>query len=309
MLAENAGVTPARTDAGRMLAAVVTYNPDSSLRAHLRALRSQADDVLVVDNGSANIAWINEVADDWGCLVLRNDFNEGVATALNQAAEFSINHRYRWLATFDQDSQVADGVLRGLVDVYERHASQAAVGVVCASHVDRQTRTHYHVPQHVLREEQDWRLLRVAITSGSLFPTDIFSKIGFFDQKLFIDFVDHDFCIRCRKHGLRIIESKPHVLIHSIGYSTSHRFLGRSIVCSNHSASRRYYMTRNRLEVYRRYIGFDMVWCMQGAVHLFLGNVLVLLFEAGKLAKLRAMLMGAGDFILRRFGPRREHAT
>jgi rhamnosyltransferase len=308
VLIENAA-SGERPVVGKTLAAVVTYNPDSSLEAHLRALREQANDVLVVDNGSANIDWINGVAAACRCFVLRNDINEGIAKALNQAAEFSIKHGYHWLATFDQDSLAPDGLIPGLVDVFSRHVLQAPVAVVCARHVDRQTRTHYHVPQHVLEDSDDWRLLRVAITSGSLFATSVFTEIGFFDQKLFIDFVDHDFCIRCRQHGLRIIESKPHVLVHSIGHSTKHRFLGRSIVCSNHSASRRYYMTRNRLEVYRRYMRFDTAYCIKGAIHLFAGNILVLLYEGGKLAKLRAMLMGATHFILRRFGPCGKQAT
>jgi rhamnosyltransferase len=288
--------------APRTLAAVITFNPDASLRLHLEALSHQADAVLIVDNGSMNFRWIEDVAASCGCIIRRNALNEGIARALNQAAEYSLGHGYRWLVTFDQDSLAGEGLIPGLVDVYTQLSSHSQIAVVCANHIDRRTETHYHVPHHVMSESVDWRQVRVAITSGSLIPTAVFREVGFFDESLFIDYVDHEFCMRCRRHGMKIIESKRHVLIHSLGNSTKHRLLGRSVVCSNHSPSRRYYITRNQLEVYRRYVRFDFRWCVQGLVDLFAGSVLVLLFESEKMAKARAILSGAAHFVLRRFG-------
>jgi rhamnosyltransferase len=285
------------------LAAVVTYNPDDSLGLHLQTLKGQADDVLVVDNGSANVAWVEEIAAAHGCMVLKNGSNEGIAKALNQAAEVAVDRGYRWLATFDQDSLATEGLLAGLVDLYLRQPAKARVAVMCASHIDRHTGSHYHVPENVLIETGEWRLLRTAITSGSLIPTSVFREIGSFDERLFIDFVDHDFCVRCRQHGMSIMESKTHVLIHSLGNITQHRLLWRPIVCSNHSALRRYYMTRNQLEVYRRYLWFDVAWSVRGLLNLLVGSALVLVFETQKMAKLRAMARGTLDFVLRRFGP------
>jgi rhamnosyltransferase len=296
---------PAAVCAPQTLAAVITYNPDDSLQAHLESLRVQASDVLVIDNGSANVAAIAEIATRCGCILIRNHSNEGIAKALNQAAEFALSHGYRWLAAFDQDSHAAEGLVPGLVDLYERQSLEAPVGVVCALHVDRRTGAHYHVPQHVLGEADEWRLLRVAITSGSLFETAVFRKVGFFDESLFIDSVDHDFCMRCRQHGMRIIESKRHLLVHSLGDSSTHRLLWRSVVCSNHSALRRYYITRNGMEVYRRYMGFDFFWCLYGVAHLCFVSFLVLVYESDKLAKLRAMSLGVAHFFSRRFGPLR----
>ena len=73
---------------------------------------------------------------------------------------------------------------------------------------------------------------------------------------------------------------------------------------TNHSPTRRYYMTRNPLAVYGRYFGFDPIWSLRGYAHLLVSTVLVLLYERERKVKLRAVLQGARDFARRRFGPR-----
>lgn len=288
-----------------VLGVVVTYQPDETLRENLQALRAQITCVLVVDNGSKNIAFVECIAAESGCRLIKNPRNLGIAKALNQGAEVALAEGFAWLATFDQDSMVTAGLVQGLLEFRQTTMPNAPVGVLAATHIDRHSDRSYHVPRHVLGDRGQWRMLRTTITSGSFIPVAVLRAVGPFDEPLFIDFVDHDFCVRCRQHGYLIVESKRHILVHSLGRLSEHDLLGRRVVCSNHSAIRRYYMTRNQLEVYRRYLRFDPAWSLLGILDLLIGSAMVLIFESDRLAKMRAMLRGAADFALRRFGPAR----
>ena len=129
-------------------------------------------------------------------------------------------------------------------------------------------------------------------------------EIGAIDVGLFIDTVDLDFCLRCRRAGLLVVESREVTLLHSMGDSTLRKILGISIVLTRHSALRRYYITRNQLEMCRRFAFADPRWAMGALWDLAAGSATALLFESGRRAKLLAMLAGTRDFTLRRFGPK-----
>jgi rhamnosyltransferase len=301
-----AATTP--RDAGlaleNVLAVVVTYNPDQDLAAHLESLRGQIRTVVVIDNRSADAPAVEAAARATGCRFIGNDANLGVAAALSQGARLAMAEGFEWLATFDQDSLVGPGAIAGLLAVEAAHPRRDKIAVVSMSHRDRATGRDYHHPEDILETAGSWRSVRATITSGSLTRTEVFRKVGVFDDRLFIDSVDHEFCLRCRGHGLLIIEGREQLMDHSIGAVTQHDFLWRRIACTNHSAHRRYYITRNTLEVVRIYLLTDPRWTLAQLYYLLAGNILILIFEDDRRAKARAMAHGVADFLRRRFGPR-----
>lgn len=285
-----------------VLAVVVTYDPDETLVQNLLTLREQISDVIVVDNGSTNIDAIEVATSLADCKLIKNGSNLGIARALNQGVAIALSEGFSWLATFDQDSQVTEGMVQGLLTLSQTHPMKNEIGVLVAFHRDRATGDNYDDPRDVLSDYGDWTLMRTTITSGNLVSTAALREAGSFDDTLFIDCVDHDFNMRCRQRGFLIVGAKRQILLHSLGRTTTHRLLGKRIVCSNHSALRRYYMTRNQLEVYARYAAFEPVWCAQGAWRLLSGSIAALIFERDRFNKLRGMLKGACHFALRRFG-------
>jgi len=285
-----------------VLAVVVTYQPDETLIQHLRALREQVGSVVVVDNGSTNVNAIKLAASLLGCRLIKNESNLGIASALNQGAAIAMAEGFAWLATFDQDSQVTPGMVSGLLALHSEHPMKDDVGVMVAFHRDRETGGNYDDPRDVITEYDEWMLLRTTITSGSLVSAAALRAVGPFDDALFIDYVDHDFYMRCRQRGFLIVGAKHHVLVHSVGRTTLHRLLGKRVICSNHSALRRYYITRNQLEIYRRFATFEPAWCARGTWRLLIGSGILLIFEIDRINKMRAMLKGTWHFITRRFG-------
>ncbi len=287
-----------------VFAVVVTYNPDPDLIEHLAAMRLQIATVVVIDNGSANAAEVEHQAAAAGCRYIGNSANLGVAAALSQGARLALAEGFEWLATFDQDSLIGPGAIAGLLSVHAGHPRRDRVAIVAMSHRDRATGRDYHHPEDIIETAPLWRSLRATITSGSLIRTEVFAKIGVFDAALFIDSVDHDFCQRCRRHGWLAIEGREQLMEHSIGAVTEHNFLWTRVACTNHSPLRRYYITRNTLEIVRRYLLVDPRWTLCQLYYLVAGNILILIFEDQPAAKASAMAQGALDFLRRRFGPR-----
>ena len=287
-----------------MLAAVVTYFPGPYLAGHLAALRGQVDDVVVIDNGSPNFAGIEAAAREAGCRVIGNGANLGVAAALNQAARLAIDEGFDWLATFDQDSLIPPGAIAGLLDVHAGHPDRERIAIVAMSHRDRNTGRDYHVRFDIISEAPHWRNVRTAITSGSLVRVAILKTVGLFDEALFIDSVDHDFCMRCRSRGLLVIESRDQVLEHAIGEGTVDKVLWREVTSAHHSPTRHYYITRNTLEMCRRNLLSDPTWAVNQAYLLGVRFVTMLFLENERRGKVAATLQGAWHVVIRRFGPR-----
>ena len=68
-------------------------------------------------------------------------------------------------------------------------------------------------------------------------------------EKLFIDYVDVEYCMRLQIHGFSVLRANRAVLLHRLGGMTSRRFLGLTVHPVDHSPSRYYYQTRNRFYI------------------------------------------------------------
>jgi rhamnosyltransferase len=288
-----------------VLIAVVTYNPGPELIANLRALRSEAPSVVIIDNASSDQAFIDEAVASAQCSLVGNPANLGIAAALSQAAAIAQQQGFEWLATFDQDSLVRPGAIAALLDLYAEHPKRENIAIMALSHRDRATGGDYQGRIDTLEDAATWRSVRQTITSGSLVRCAVFSVVGTFDDSLFIDAVDIEFCLRCRRAGYLVIEGKQLTMDHSVGNATKYVSFGKlQIWTYNHPPQRRYYITRNNLEVVRRYIWFDALWSLYTLAYTIGSSLFVVIFEPRRAEKVRAILEGIRDFAMRRFGPR-----
>ncbi len=101
-----------------------------------------------------------------------------------------------------------------------------------------------------------------------------------------------------------MIECSNAVLAHSLGKATSHRMFGCTFFTTNHSPGRRYYITRNRLTLIKRYCLKEREWALAEVKALMKDAVKILLVEKDKLAKSKYMTRAVYDAIFGRLGPR-----
>lgn len=99
MLNETRDAAKAMT-ANRTCAIVITYHPQASLFEHFATLRSQAQGLVVVDNGSTpdELEKLKSETSTIDFHLIENGENRGVAAALNTGIRWAIENRYEWVA-------------------------------------------------------------------------------------------------------------------------------------------------------------------------------------------------------------------
>jgi rhamnosyltransferase len=280
-------------------AVIITYNPSLEVLSNIAALRSEVDFIVVVDNGSLkkSLDMLRSGRSELDFELIENGRNLGIATALNLGVCEVKSKAYSWAALFDQDSMVEPGFIHAMLKAHEDSPDPSRVGIVCPVYLDRET----DIPLPLPRSRKDE--IMAAPTSGSLIPASMFDKVGCFSEALFIDYVDIEFCLRSRRAGYSILQSPHAILHHSMGRITRHRWFGCWFMSTNHSAARRYYITRNRLWVLRKFLG-DWRWSSKEVRSTIVETIKIALVEQDRLAKMKSIMLGFADALGGRMGKR-----
>jgi len=294
---------------------VVTYHPEGDFCSRLQKMAAQGAFMVVVDNASNNEARteLNAVCQQYGWSIVSNSANLGVGAALNQGVRCIAERGLAWALLFDQDSEPLPDTSRQMLGTLHRHPQAMQVSIIGTSYHDPKTgvrhrilRQHPRCPlffQKVPVHANDLPSVTMTITSGSLLHIADFAAIGPFDEGFFIDYIDTDFCLRCRRNGRLIAISAEARLEHSLGSRQISRWLGIKVWPTNHSPLRHYYISRNRIPMWKRHAFHAFHWWLFDLATCGLWLFRVLTVESQKLAKLRAIFAGTWDGIRGKTGP------
>lgn len=275
-------------------AVVVTYNPAPDFEANVRALLPQVKGLIVVDNQSRSA--IREILEKIVCTYqlpsIWNQQNLGIAGALNAGVRMALaSGECQWILMLDQDSRVSPDFVANCLDAYDVCPFKNQVALVGANY-----QLPLRKPPAAFSREQEaprFREIVSLMTSGTLAKATIFSDCGGFDESFFMDYVDHEFCFRVRRHGLRVIQVSNAILQHRLGSPTSHRLFGRHFLTSNYTPSRRYHNARNRIILYRRYFRDETNWIVCDWFRWLREVIKMILVEADRREKLTNVIRGA----------------
>jgi len=277
-------------------AVVVTYFPRPENAENLAALASQVERILVIDNGSSEqtLEPIESAARRVDATVVRLGANLGIAHALNKGLELALEQGFRWLATFDQDSRATPGMIEAMARALEAYPESERIALVTPIHLDR--RSGVAVSDR-WREQSgaDWQVIRTTMTSGNLVNIEAARAVGGFEDTLFIDYVDHEFCLRLRRHGYRILEATRAVLSHALGEMELRQVGAKRVGITHHSALRRYYITRNRMLLWRQYWRYEPAWVLRDVRRFLSESAGIVLFENDARKKMRMTWRGIRD--------------
>jgi rhamnosyltransferase len=280
-------------------AVVVTYHPDAAVLENLSAIRPQVQGLLVVDNGSSEERrnHLRRGAREVGFTLIENEDNLGIATALNIGAKWAQSEGYTWLALFDQDSTAPPDFIDTMCRAYDTNRRRDRVALLVPRYIDSRLGT----PLPPIYADNG--SLQVAMTSGSLMPIAIFSQEGWFEESLFIDGVDYEYCLRLRSNGYSVEECTEAVLLHAPANFTEYRVNGsRLFVTSNYSAERRYYRDRNKIWMMRKYCTRYPAFFLSTLSNSLKDCLKILLVENDKRRKVFYMALGVRDGLLGRMG-------
>ncbi|HET7728841.1 MAG TPA: glycosyltransferase [Usitatibacter sp.] len=266
---------PAVQGAG-VFSITVAFNPEPArLLEQLEALRGQVEEAILVDNGSMPPIEraLDEAAvrgfDRRHVRLVRLSENRGIAGGMNVGIGHARGSGAGHVLLLDHDSVPAAGMVERLVEGH-RKAEATPGGAVAA------VGPRVHDP----RDAGEYPFVRLGwthnehrrcagpgeivacdflISSGALVPMAAVDRVGEFDESLFIDNVDLEWCCRARHRGLRLFGVCDAHLDHRLGDARRPVLGGFGLVV--HSPERLYYMTRNRFMLYRRaYMPLKWKW-------------------------------------------------
>ena len=204
-------------------AVLVSWNPAiDRLTLVIDALLAQISALVVVDNGSMNAEDIKSLVQSRkNSKLIELSENRGVSAALNVGVDHLRHLHPSWIVTMDQDSVVDNGAIDRILDAYGEldQATQLQCGILALRAYAGPWRlplTRLTDGLMVVGERGDFTERRGVITSGNLVRAELFDLTRF-DESLFVDQVDFDFCYSVRRIGFLVLEHKAFSMNHVLG--------------------------------------------------------------------------------------------
>lgn len=302
----------------RVGAVVVTFHPDpQTLGRLLRQVLPQVEEVVIVDNGSAHPP-LSGTGFDRGdprltCRLL--GANLGIAAAQNAGIrQIAAGGRCSHVLLLDHDSIPDDGMIAALAEALARAGRRgdqpAAAGPAYRDPVSG--RPGYFVRYrrfgieriNPVQGSDEIVHCDFLIASGTLIDLDALATIGPMDERLFIDHVDTDWCLRARALGFSLLGVPRATMAHSLGDRTIEIRLRQRRAVSVHSPLRLYYIVRNSLLVARQ-AHASRAWVMRDVARTAAVAGFFMLCQSPRLAYVRMIARGLFDGLRNRSGPLR----
>ncbi len=283
-------------------AIIVTYNPGKEVVFNVKELYRQIKTIVIVDNGSISISkkYIEQIGDLYKCKIIYNGENLGIATALNIGVKYAIKNGYKWVATFDQDSTVTQNMIKVMENVYKAFPEKETLAIISPKHI--QKKLFKEDIMLSIKNSSRYHIQIPVMASGNIIRIDIFKDVGFFNDDLFIDYVDYEFCFRCKIKGYLILEADDAILKHHSGNLKTHLFMGKKFTVANYSYIRRYYISRNKIYIYKKYGKFFPKFMLLHALDSIKEIVGIIFFEKNKAKKFIYIIKGINDGVKNKFG-------
>ena len=265
---------------------IVLYNPDiNTLEKNIYNLKLITDDIIFIDNGSSNKNEIEKIIQNKYAIIFNNS-NLGIAKALNQLLEEAIKKNKRYLLTLDQDSRMN----RNIFDEMYKYRNIENVAIICPTIYDINKSKNKTIKMR-------YEYVSRCITSGSLMNISICSKLNKFDEKMFIDYVDFDYCKNIMLSGYKIIQVREALLPHEVGKRIKRRFIFWDVYPTNYNNTQRYYYFARNIKYYLlKYKGNLTIkeW-IHDEIHLKWKFINVFLYENNWKEKLKMYIQGLKD--------------
>jgi len=284
---------------GSIAAVVVTYNRKSLLQKCLQALRAQthgSDHLVVVDNASTD-GTREMLRDQWlsSIELLPLPENTGGAGGFAAGIEAASAKGADWIWIMDDDAEPHPDALAELMKVASDPAN--IYGSLATNGLDTSwTTTLIGPPQRSVDRVADVPQC-AGVQSlpflGFMIHRDLVQRIGLPDAGFFIAADDIEYCMRAERAGAKIVIAGKSHIEHPKSERYVARVPGRDLICLRLAPWKRYYDTRNRLLIARKYYGWRLL--TQTVPGSFVRLYAALRHEPRKLAQLWAFCAGMFD--------------
>jgi rhamnosyltransferase len=208
--------------------------------------------IILVDNTEES--YISEYEDLLECTLIALGENTGIAHAQNIGIRYAVKGGADVIAFFDQDSRIESKFLPSLLAPLRAGEARVVVPVFFDNDKDYEFPSfrlnRFGLPVKIYRGNKSTPYDVDVITSSGTATTAVTFEIsGLMDEDLFIDFVDTEWSLRCRKKKIPIQVVPTAVMRHSVGEASINFGFMRVFV---HSPARCYYQIRNCFILFKK---------------------------------------------------------
>lgn len=269
----------------KLVAIIIAFYPDKNqLISNIEKLILDVDQLLIYRNSAIDIEsdFIDRYKEK--IFFLGTEKNDGIGKALNAGVYWAKSNNFSHILTLDQDSYFEVGHLLQFRKFIEGTKDYENAGVFVPNFINK---GNLCMPLATSPLE-----VSNGITSGSIIPISIFSIVGGFNNFLFIDGVDNEFCYRIRKiHGMKTIMIPTIHLIHELGHHKKSIF---GFTTLNYSSFRTFYIVRNHILLWRKYPKYyskvEKIMILKDII--IYRIIKVILAEKHKRRKIKSILLG-----------------
>lgn len=281
----------------KVYSVIVCYKPNVRQVLQLcESLLVDGSTVILVDNTEQPYLAGQERPAD--CQLITLGLNTGIAHAQNVGIAAAMARGADVITFLDQDSKIEAGFLRALVSPI----SVGAPDVVSPLYLDDTSQVElpslrvnrYGLARAVHRGDASVPYpVDIVISSGTAATREVFEVAGTLDEDLFIDYVDTEWCLRCRSKQISIRVVPSAVMHHRIGSKSINLGITTVLV---HSPLRCYYQLRNCFHLFRkRHI--PILFALRETGSVFLSRALLLLFVGDRFTYAKAYFCALRDGI------------
>jgi len=279
------------TEYMKIAATVILYHPTDEVVENIKTYYDHVEKIYVFDN-TESPSPVKEKLAAFPKIEFYQDLkNEGISKRLNQGCTKAIADGFDWALTMDQDTTFSAENIQyyfNCIDHYSKKDQVAMFG------------TKYGRNDEPSFPECKAKETDALITSGSMLNLKLFSIIGDFDENLFIDSVDHEYCVRAATKGYQIIEMENIYLKHHIGQEVYRSSIKTLFLIKKkkelHSPLRCYYMYRNMLYLEDKYKHTDVAFTrlLRGYVTSYIKKYI--LYGRNTIKTLKYVALAKNDF-------------
>lgn len=284
---------------------IVTFNRRNLLEKCLLAISRQSSlphNVFIVDNASTDgtAAWL----EDWlpaslpsAQLISLSD-NVGGAGGFAKGLQVAVAQGADWIWMMDDDAEPHPRALDELMKVAENPDN--VYGSLATKGVDTSWTTilldpHSHTVDIAGDVPREARVQSLPFL-GFMVHRDLVKRIGLPDAGYFIAADDIEYCLRAERAGAQLVIAGRSRIEHPKSDRYEARLPGRTLICVRLPPWKRYYDTRNRLLIARKYYGLRLI--TQTIPGSFVRLIAALCYEPRKLAQTGAFCAGMIDGLL-----------
>lgn len=291
---------------------IVSYNRKELLVKCLEAIFQQSyayEKIILVDNASTDgtIEYLasKKILDNSNLILLKQIENRGGAGGFSAGMKYAFEHGADYVWMMDDDAEPHQTALEKLM----KHATPNHIYGSLAVNGDDTAWTTTLLPESKTIDSKKLIPEIAEVQSlpflGYLTSKEIFKKLGLPDTSYFIAADDVEYCLRAQRARFKTYICGQSYIEHPKSDRYPFNLFGKKLICLKLVPWKRYYDTRNRLLIARKYYGIKAY--TQTFPASFVRLFAALINEPNKVKQIKAFFAGVYDALLNNTGKRHDY--